>query len=479
MRHLVAVSAFMGGWMRKVELADVKLPSFTLPDSEPSLPRGEYQERIGRLQELLRERSLHALVVYGDREHSANMEFLCGYDPRFEEALLIIRQEGKPVLMVGNEGWGYSEYAMKIDAERILVQCFSLMGQRRDRMRELKDFLEDAGLRKGMRVGTCGWKYFTELDFKNPERALEIPEYIAAAVRGIVGESELVVNACDLLMHPEYGMRAVNSVDQIAVFEFAATTCSQHVHSMIESLHPGMTEYEAVQSMRLNGMPLSCHLMLSSGDRAWYGMCSPSMKRIMRGDPLMAAVGLRGALTVREGYVVEDERGLKDIQPDYVEEVCKPYFSAIVDWYESVRVGVTGGEVERRVSESLRAASFRLALNPGHLIHLDEWLNSPFTPGSRHRLRSGMTIQVDLITSVPKGKFGTNLEDGIAVADEDLRSQLEEKYPETYRRVEARRRFMSDVLGVRLHDDVLPLSDYPAVLRPFLLSKEKVLVTKG
>jgi len=465
--------------MRKVELADVKLPPFTLPKSEPSLSREEYQGRIRRAQELLRKRGLDALVVYGDREHSANMEFLSGYDPRFEEALLIIKQEGKPVLMVGNEGWGYSEYATKIEADRVLVQCFSLMGQPRNQMTELKDSLEGAGLRRGMRVGTCGWKYFTELDFKNSERALEIPEYIARTIREIVGDSNPVVNSGDFLMHPEHGMRAVNSVDQIAVFEFAATICSQHIHSMITSLRPGMTEYEAAQSMRLNGMPLSCHLMLSSGDRAWYGMCSPSMKTIRYGDPLMAAVGLRGALTVREGYVVEDERGLKGIQRDYVEEICKPYFSAIVDWYETVKIGVTGGEVEKRVSESLRDASFKLALNPGHLIHLDEWLNSPFTPSSKHKLRSGMMIQVDLITSVPKGKFGTNLEDGIALADEDLRSRLEEKYPETYQRIEERRRFMSDVLGIRLHDDVLPLSNYPAVLRPFLLSDQKILVAES
>jgi len=203
------------------------------------------------------------------------------------------------------------------------------------------------------------------------------------------------------------------------------------------------------------------------------------MKTIRYGDPLMAAVGLRGALTVREGYVVEDERDLEGIQPDYVEEICKPYFSAIVDWYETVKIGVTGGEVEKRISESLRDASFKLALNPGHLIHLDEWLNSSFTPSSKHRLRSGMMIQVDLITSVPKDEFGTNLEDGIALADEDLRSQMEEKYPETYRRVEARRRFMSDILGIRLHDDVLPLSNYPAVLRPFLLNDQKILVAEG
>ena len=30
------------------------------------------------------------LVVYADREHSANLSFLTGFDPRFEEALLVV-----------------------------------------------------------------------------------------------------------------------------------------------------------------------------------------------------------------------------------------------------------------------------------------------------------------------------------------------------------------------------------------------------
>ena len=30
------------------------------------------------------------IVVWGDREHSANIAYLTGFDPRFEEAVLIV-----------------------------------------------------------------------------------------------------------------------------------------------------------------------------------------------------------------------------------------------------------------------------------------------------------------------------------------------------------------------------------------------------
>jgi hypothetical protein len=32
-------------------------------------------------------------MVYADREHFANMAYLTGFDPRFEEALLILTQD--------------------------------------------------------------------------------------------------------------------------------------------------------------------------------------------------------------------------------------------------------------------------------------------------------------------------------------------------------------------------------------------------
>jgi hypothetical protein len=47
-----------------------------------------------------------ALVVYADREHCANVAYLTGFDPRFEEALLLLSSEGRRKLLVGNECLG-------------------------------------------------------------------------------------------------------------------------------------------------------------------------------------------------------------------------------------------------------------------------------------------------------------------------------------------------------------------------------------
>ena len=51
------------------------------------------------------------VVVYADREHSANLAYLTGFDPRFEEALLIVGPAGDPTLLVGNECVGMAAAA--------------------------------------------------------------------------------------------------------------------------------------------------------------------------------------------------------------------------------------------------------------------------------------------------------------------------------------------------------------------------------
>jgi Rieske Fe-S protein len=66
--------------------------------------------------------------------------------------------------------------------------------------------------------------------------------------------------------------------------------------------------------------------------------------------------------------------------------------------------------------ERLGDPFFGIFLNPGHQIHLDEWVSSPIAPGSTAPLRSGMAFQVDVIPATGTDYFTTNIEDGVALA---------------------------------------------------------------
>ncbi|MER8403690.1 hypothetical protein NKH16_02875 [Mesorhizobium sp. M1307] len=134
----------------------VSLPEFGEPTVMPLVTRATYEARIAALVALGR---FDVFVVYGDREHAANVAYLCGYDPRFEETLLVIVPGKPPKLLVGNEGWGYAEICDG-PYERVLYQTFSLPAQPRDRLQALADILVDCGLKARQRIGAIGWKPF-------------------------------------------------------------------------------------------------------------------------------------------------------------------------------------------------------------------------------------------------------------------------------------------------------------------------------
>jgi hypothetical protein len=460
--------------MTEVALREVELPDFGEPTVEPSIPAAVYEARIQRALERARERGCDHLLVYGDREHSANIAYLTGFEPRFEEAMLLLGPGKKPALVVGNEGWGYVGIS-PLDLERVLFQSFSLLSQPRGDSPSVQDLLSARGIGNGSRIGVVGWKYFVEGEVGRPETTLDIPSYLADALREVTGAAERVTNETAIFMNAEDGLRVVNEAEQLAWFEYAATHTSAAIRRVLFGLAPGMTEHEAVRLMKLNGIPLSCHLMLSSGPRARMGLPSPSSRRIEEGDPFTTAYGVWGALNCRAGFVVRDESGLPGPIRDYLDKLVAPYYRAIVDWYRTIGIGVTGGEIYDPIHRRLGDPFFGVKLNPGHQIHLDEWVNSPIFAGSSIELRSGMAFQVDVIPATGTDYFTTNIEDGIALADEELRRELQQKFPEAWDRIEARRRFMRDVLGIDLKPEVLPFSNIPAYLPPFLLSPKRVM----
>jgi hypothetical protein len=277
-------------------------------------------------------------------------------------------------------------------------------------------------------------------------------------------------------MNPADGLRAVNDADQLAAFEFAATFTSQGVRNVLSGIQPGMTELAAARLIGINGLPQSCHPMLTAGKRAFYGLPSPSLDVISRGDPVTVAYGVQGALNARAGFLVEDASELHPTIRDYVERLVGPYFSAVVDWYETIGIGVPGDALWKAVHDRIGDPFFGVSLNPGHLIHLDEWLHSPVFSGSRIALRSGMALQVDVIPATGTPYFTTNIEDGIALADSALREELAGRYPEAWSRIAARRAFMADELGIRLKPEVLPFSNIPAFLPPFWRARDRAMV---
>jgi len=452
----------------KARLAEIGMPEFGMPETRPEIPANLYAARVARLRERAERGGYSRLVVYADREHSAGLAYLTGFDPRFEEAILVLGPTGEPAILVGNECHGMAAQA-PLKMRPVLFQDLSLPAQPRDRSRPLAEILADEGIGRGSRVGVVGWKTYASRE------AIDAPAFLVDELRRLAGPTGAVENATGLLIDAADGLRVINEVEQLAAFEYAACQTSDGVRRLLLGLAPGISESEAVRLLRWNGMPLSCHLMLSGGPKASLGLLSPGDRRIERGDRFTVAFGVWGALNCRAGFVMDGPAELPPGIADYVERLVGPYFEAVAEWYGALHVGQTGGVLHEIISRHLGDPFFGISLNPGHQIHLDEWVNSPISRGSRVELRSGMALQVDIIPATGSDYFTTNIEDGVALADQSLRDAFAAGYPAAWQRIQARRQFMNDRLGIALHPDVLPFSNIPAYLPPFLLRPDRAM----
>lgn len=455
--------------IRPIALRAVQQPPLDQPFALPAIPAAEYERRRAALRAAAR---TDWVAVYGDREHFANLAFLCGFDPRFEEALLLLADE-RALLAVGNEGAVYAGL-VAVGVDVVLCPSLSLMGQDRSRGATVPQLLRSAGISQGASIGVVGWKTFGPDEWDSLTPAIAAPAFFVDALRDAVGDPGLVTDATAALLSSRGGLRALNTADQLAAFEWAAARASACVARITASARPGMTEHEAVAAMGYAGEPLSVHVMFASGPDVAVGLRSPTSRAVELGDGVTTAVGFWGGLTARAGLLAAGPEDLRPESEGYLEAMAIPYWRAIATWYETLRIGAGGGEIQTAVEEALDGA-FGPALNPGHLIHLDEWLDSPVYPGSTETIVSGMALQCDIIPDATRPGWAANCEDTVAVADEALRVELGDRYPELWSRVQARRRFVEEQLGIPLAEELLPFSGAPARFSPFWLAPEQAL----
>jgi len=459
--------------MRNYRLIEIDWPEFGDVDVPPQIEAAEYRAHLAAARREMEQRGLTHLVVYGDREHFANIQYLTGYDPRFEEALLIVRAEGKPLLLVGNEGEGYLPVSPlyvtgEVRGER--YQSFSLIDQPRGASRPLRDILAGEGIGAGSKVGCIGWKYYTEQEFPDPAHKLELPAFIVDLLRELAGQ-EAVVNATDLFMHAGYGLRAKCSVAELAYLEYAGVRASEAMKRMLLGMREGMRDFELVAQMGYTGEPLNCHVTFGTDDNRDKSLSGPVGAILRRGSVFSSNVAYFGSNVCRAGWIAESADDLPADARDYMEAFAGKYFAVMGEWFRLLKIGTTGDTLYRVIADHL--PGFGITLPPGHLIHMDEWLSAPVYAGSTIPIQSGMVMQVDVIPS-SSVYFSTRMEDGMAIADAALRAELQAKYPAAYTRCQARRRFMIDTLGFELAEEVLPLSNIPVIVPPFLLKPRQI-----
>ncbi len=451
-------------------LIRIDWPDHGAPDLPPAFSLAEAEARLQVMRRVAAGRGFDVVVVYGDREHAANIHWLTGFDPRFEEAVLVVTP-GDALLLAGNECLAYTSVSPLVQAGLVRVgHCSSLSLPSQPRGgRRLIDWLADM-LALDDTVGAVGWKWFDPDEVDDPATTLDIPAFLADPLRKLAARVE---NATDLMMHPGHGLRCRVDADEIARLEFANHMAAAALKRMVFAFREGMTDFQAIEAARVGGLPLGCHPTFALGEAP--GLCGPSGRHLRAGLPIGFNVCHWGANICRAGWVARGAGDLPAAARDYVELFVEPYVTAMSDWCSMMRPGVSGGYIWKHIQAALPFEMFGVTLNPGHLIGVDEWISSPIFEGSHEPLASGMAMQMDVIPEHPV--YGsTRMEDGYVIADDALRADLAVRFPNVARRCERRARFMREVVGMEVPESLLPLADTCGIVAPFLLDPAQVVV---
>lgn len=455
-----------------VVLKSVPQPALDCTMEPVALTDATISERKNKILSRMEVKGLDALVIYADLEHGSNFEYLVGFLPRFEEALLVLHRDGKAYLVLGNENLNKASKA-RIEAEAVHAPYFSLPNQPMENTEPFVDILARTDI-KGKKVGICGWKNFTSR-FEDNGQLYDVPYYIVSAIESLCGKDN-ITNACSIFIG-EHGARNTNNANEIAHYEFGAALSSDCMLGALNALKPGVSEMEIADKLERYGQRPSVVTIASFGPRFIKANMYPTSRKLEIGETVSLTIGYKGGLASRAGYAVEQEGQLPEGVRDYIEKVAAPYFTSIRAWLENIHVGMTGGELYSLMEEVLPREVYGWGLCPGHLTADEEWSSSPIYKGSEEKLQSGMMLQTDIIPSVP-GYGGASVESPCLIADETLKEEIQAEYPDMWKRMMDRREYIINVLGIQLNEDVLPTASTLAYMRPFMLS-DKALVISG
>ncbi|WP_373471248.1 M24 family metallopeptidase [Carnobacterium alterfunditum] len=452
----------------KINLSTVALPTIHNDPQSVLLTDETMNSRKKHFLTQMHHHSIDTAIIYADREHGANFEYFTGFIPRFEEACLVIHANGESHLLLGNENVKMAAHS-RIKANPVHVPFFSLPNQPMAGEKTLDHYFKESHITPDAKIGIIGWKLFTSNQYNNSD-LFDLPFYIIDSLMNYVTNRNQLQNFTFSLLSPKDGLRTTYNANEIAHYEYGASLAGVAMFRAIQEISVGKSEKEIGALLAQHGQPNSVTTISATGQRFTNAIIYPRDKPISLTDNYALTVGYKGGLSSRAGFVISSGAQLPENQKDYLEKVGKPYFKAYATWLETIAIGISGDEFYTKIQEVFPSEIYGWSLNPGHYTADEEWLSSPFYKGSEAVIKSGQLLQIDMIPSVP-GYTGASCEEPIALAGKSLRTELSQQYPEVWDRIETRRTYIKEVIGIQLSDDILPLSDTVAFYTPFFLNK--------
>lgn len=366
------------------------------------IPDHEYQERIARAAELVRQKGLDVMVVVSTESDYANARYFSGFWPLFERAGVAISASGEAALLCGPESAIFASDFGKIDRVCVMMEFRESADPSYPELKtqSFRDVFKAIGVTgEHIKIGLGSYVECT------------LPVY--EGLKDSYPEAEIV--KCNDIM---VTLRKIKSANELACIKEGFRIIEIATDEVIRNLRPGVTELEMVgvaqkviyeQGAEYEGLPM--YVFSEASTR--HAISRPSYKTLGKGDIIQLnlsakidgyspSIGLPVVLGKLEG----ERRRLV--------EFCHEAH----DWTEKqIKAGVMASDIAKGFYKLYQDNGMEknYVYGPCHGTGMIEVEAPWMETSSDYLLEPNMTFQVDTFISGPT--FGVRWEKCIAVTE--------------------------------------------------------------
>ncbi|MEN3185260.1 MAG: Xaa-Pro peptidase family protein [Atribacterota bacterium] len=382
-----------------------------------ALPEKEFETRLRRVQELLKEKNLDALLIYYDELNIANGWYLSGWCPQFESGCIFVPRSSEPMILGGPESEPFAHTDSNVKKTRN-IPSFMVPGEEypNARISSFAEVFKEVGLQRGNeRIGAVGFA--------------KMPLSVYEHLREELGHVEFV----DLTSDYE-GFRVTKSSWEVQQIRRAFAMAAEAFKAMEPLVQEGTKEVEvaAIGEGKVRSLGASWfafQTIIASGERTNAVVPTASEKELKIGETVMLGLsprsngyaGVFGYTTVVGNHPNKAQsQCLQDLQEAY--RITR----------NNLRPGISGKDLDAVTREFLIKRGYEkyLVCPFVHTIGLMEAEGPFFGPHSDIPLKPGMTVCIDVsVFGIPE-VHGVRFESGYLITEwrsEPLSPFMEEK----------------------------------------------------
>jgi Xaa-Pro aminopeptidase len=256
--------------------------------------KAEYRLRLAKLREHMRAERADLFIVYGDEYRREGLRYFADYWPIFERGLLLIANEGEPVLLVAPE----SEHVAIADSVWQDIRLVRDLGM--SYVPEEVDFTNVSF--------TSISAVMRELVGSGPKRVMvsgldAMCKKLYDRLASYVGPDSKVIDGDPAI----YGLRRIKSPAEVEMLKKSWSICDIGYKALLDADIVGLTELQAVaiaeKAARDAGAEAIIFSLFSSGEERTNTVVGRATEKVVRkGEMIMFAFA-----TQYGGYIASDE----------------------------------------------------------------------------------------------------------------------------------------------------------------------------